>query len=44
MGLADYLENFGFGRALRALNFAGAKLAFAEVQRVSLAAVVAHYG
>jgi hypothetical protein len=26
-------ENFGFGRALRALNLAGAKLACAEVQR-----------
>ena len=43
MGLLNHPENFGFG-AQRALNFAGAKLAFAEVQRVSLAAVVAHYG
>jgi len=30
--------NFGSGRAPRALNFAGAKLACAEIERVSLPA------
>jgi hypothetical protein len=35
---ADGYDNFGFGRALRALNLAGAKLACAEIERVSLPA------
>ncbi len=31
--IKNYTFNFGSGRALRALNFAGAKLAFTEVER-----------
>ena len=31
--IKNYTLNFGCGRALRALNFAGAKLAFAEIER-----------
>jgi hypothetical protein len=31
--IKNYTLNFGFGRSPRDLNFAGAKLAFTEVQR-----------
>ena len=38
MKLLYFDDNFGFGRALCALNFAFAKLAFAEIERSSLTA------
>jgi hypothetical protein len=31
--IKNYTINFGFGRALRALDFAGAKSAFTDVER-----------
>ena len=31
--IKNYTLNFGCGRTLRVLNFAGAKLAFAEIER-----------
>ena len=34
--IKNYTLNFGSGRALRGLNFACAKLAFAEIERGSL--------
>jgi len=37
-------HNFGFGRALRALNFADAKLASAEIERSSLHAGCGAHG
>jgi len=42
--IKNYTLSFGFGRALRALNLADAKLAFAEVQRSSLPASVGANG
>ncbi len=42
--IKNYTLNFGSGRALRALNLAGAKLAFAEVQRSSLTAQAGAHG
>ena len=36
--LKHFDDNFDSGRALRALNLAGAKLAFAEIERNSLTA------
>jgi hypothetical protein len=36
--LKHFDDNFDFGRAPRALNLAGAKLAFAELERISLTA------
>jgi len=41
---ADWHDNFGFGRALRALDFAGAKSACAEGQRGPLTACTVLYG
>jgi hypothetical protein len=40
----DRQRNFGYGRTLRALDFADAKLACAEVERGSLPARVGLYG
>jgi hypothetical protein len=37
-------RNFGYGHALRALNFADAKLACAEIQRSSLSMRVSGHG
>jgi hypothetical protein len=42
--IKNYTLNFGCGRLLRSLNFAGAKLAFAEIQRGSLLACGVVYG
>jgi len=36
--------SFGFGRPLRGLDFAGAKSAFAKVQRSTLTAGIVVYG
>jgi hypothetical protein len=41
---ADWNDNFAFGRALRALDFAGAKSACAEVERSPLTASRVLYG
>ncbi len=42
--IKNYTLNFGCGRALRALDFAGAKSACAEVQRGPLTACTVLYG
>ena len=42
--IKNYTLNFGCGRARCALNFAGAKLAGAEIQRSPLNATVVVYG
>jgi hypothetical protein len=42
--IKNYTLNFGYGRPLRGLNLADAKLAFAEVQRAALCARVVVYG
>lgn len=42
--IKNYTLNFGSGRALRALDFAGAKSACAEVERGSLATCWVLYG
>jgi hypothetical protein len=36
--IKNYTLNFSYGRAQGALNFAGAKLAYAEIERSSLTA------
>ena len=42
--IRNYTLDFGFGRAPRALDFAGAKSAFAEVSRARPTAVVTDHG
>jgi hypothetical protein len=42
--IKNYTLNFACGRALRALNLADAKLAFAEIERGSLTAAMVAYG
>ena len=42
--IKNYTLNFGSGRALRALDFAGAKSAFTEVQRGSPSLTMVVYG
>ena len=42
--IKNYMLNFGFGRALRALSLAEAKLAFAEIERMSWPATRGVYG
>ena len=42
--IKNYTLNFGYGRTLRVLNFACAKLAFAEIERGSLPVDMVRYG
>ena len=44
MSSQHFDHNFGFGGALRALGFAGAKLALAEIERGPLTAAMVAYG
>jgi len=42
--IKNYTLNFGYGRVLRTLNLACAKLAFAEIERSPLTSTRGAYG